>query len=98
MVSVFSGSLGETGFLCAGWYNGRNWLATGWMGRTDRMGRGWGGSGMNGPKLAGAGSVAPTLSLEFQARVSGRWRQEAVADTNCVDDLRVRSICVRPEE
>ena len=28
IISVCSGSLGEIGFLYAGWYNGRNWLAT----------------------------------------------------------------------
>ena len=35
IISVCSVSLKEIGFLSAGWYNGRNWLATGWMGRTD---------------------------------------------------------------
>ena len=44
IVPVCSGLLGEIGFLCAGWHNGRNWLDNSWMGRTDqtdRMGQRW---------------------------------------------------------
>ena len=34
------------GFLFAGCYNGRNWIATVWMVQTDQMRRGWDGGGM----------------------------------------------------
>ena len=40
IVSVCSVLLGKTGFFCAGWYNGRNFLANGWMVETGQMGRG----------------------------------------------------------
>ena len=92
IVSVCSSSLGEIGFLCAGWYNGRNWLATGWVVR------GWDEGEMEGPTLEGAKGV-PQLSLEVR-RAGGRGgrRQEAMDATNCIGAASTRSICVREVE
>ena len=72
IISVFSGSLRETGFLYARCYNGRNLLATGWMVRTDRMGRGCDRGGVEIPMLVGDGTRAPPLALgERHATGSG---------------------------
>ena len=50
---------------------------------------------MEGPTLSGADGEPP-LSLEVRlATESGRRRQEAVADTNCIGAVRSRSICFR---
>ena len=82
IVSVSSILLIEIGFLCAGCYNGRNWIATVWMVRVDRIEWGWDGGGMEGPTLAGA-EGAPPFSLEVRRATGiGRWRQEAVYYTN----------------
>ena len=65
------------------------------MGWKDHMERGWDGVGMEGPTLAGADG-APPLSLEVRwATESGRRRQEAVADMNCIGVAKSRSICFR---
>ena len=110
IVSVFSGFLGENGFLCAGWYIGINWLATVLMVRTDRigqrdrmgwtdqMGREWDVGGVEGPVLAGSGSGAPPLSLEVQATGIGGRQWEKMAATNCVVAARAQIICVIPAE
>ena len=73
-VSVFLVLLVETDFLCAGWYNGKNWLATVWMVQTDWMGQGWDRGVMEGLMLAGAETGAPPLALEGQQEAgSGVW-------------------------
>ena len=70
-VSVFLGSLGETGFLFTGWYEEIGFLLARWDGLIW-----WGGGGMEGPKLAGSGTGAPPLNLEGRKNVgSGGWHQ-----------------------
>ena len=87
IILVRSGLLGEIIFLCPGWYNGRNWLATGWMGRMDQMGWGWGwGTDVIRHRI-GSATIVSWVTGEGR-----RW--EAAAGTNCVDAARARSICV----
>ena len=61
----------------------------------DRMGRGWYRDGMEGPTLAGAGSVVAQLSLKVRAKGSKDWQWDAVAATKCVSAARAQSICVQ---
>ena len=99
IVPVCSSSIEIIGFLCAIWYNEKNWLATGCMGCIDRMVWGWDWGGVGVLTLADAVSIAPPFSLEVRrATGSGGRRREAVASTNCINSARARNICVRAAE
>ena len=90
-ISIGLGLARRNSLVCNGLFS------TGWMGRMDWTGCWWDASGVEGPALAGAGTVAPTLALERERRhwiLSGGGRWEVAAGTNCVGAARACSICV----